>query len=107
MNFFYLFQEKIDREYQQQKTLEKPEVIEASHPRVSSSVATWSLNDRHEEAIHTIPPAPADVYPMTTGGEDNDPISQKRRERIKKVSPLPCFFCPFNCPVFKNFLIKL
>lgn len=87
------FKAKIDEEYQQQKTLEKPEIIKAPGQRVSSSSApTWSVNNQHEDKVQTVPPAPADVYPLTTGGEDKDPIAQERREQIKKVNYLLYFF---------------
>ncbi|XP_034944154.1 mannosyl-oligosaccharide alpha-1,2-mannosidase IA-like [Chelonus insularis] len=78
-------QAKIDEEYEQQKTLEKPEVDEKLNVPATSSVIPLSSSHRLEEAIRTVPPAPADVLPMTQGGEDKDPTARERREVVKKM----------------------
>lgn len=78
------FQAKIDEEYQQQKMLEKPEVIGEIHVRVTSSPSL--VLHRKNEVLETVPPAPASKLPLTVGGEDKDPIARERRDKVKEVS---------------------
>lgn len=83
------FQAKIDEEYQQQKTLEKPEVNGESRVRASSSSSL--LVHRKNDVLETVPPAPADKLPLTVGGEDKDLVARERRDKVKEVSsPLHC-----------------
>ncbi|XP_015115798.1 mannosyl-oligosaccharide 1,2-alpha-mannosidase IA isoform X1 [Diachasma alloeum] len=77
-------QAKIDEEYQQQKTLEKPDTAVESRPRVSSSVAPWSPDNRHEEIIKTVPPAPVESLTLPDG-EDKDPVARERRDKVKEM----------------------
>ncbi|KAG7213167.1 hypothetical protein KM043_002482 [Ampulex compressa] len=76
-------QAKIDEEYQQQKTLEKPEVGGDSRVRTSSSSSLVVY--RKDDVLETVPPAPADRLPLTVGGEDKDPIARDRRDKVKEV----------------------
>ncbi|KAK0163873.1 hypothetical protein PV328_002559 [Microctonus aethiopoides] len=79
-------QAKIDEEYQNQKTLEKPEMIKDLSERVSSSASPVLPDHRKEENIQTVPPALADVLPLTVGGEDKDPVARQRRDKVKEVT---------------------
>ncbi|XP_026296272.1 uncharacterized protein LOC100576383 isoform X5 [Apis mellifera] len=76
-------QAKIDEEYQQQKMLEKPEVIGEIHVRVTSSPSL--VLHRKNEVLETVPPAPASKLPLTVGGEDKDPIARERRDKVKEM----------------------
>ncbi|XP_033304703.1 mannosyl-oligosaccharide alpha-1,2-mannosidase IA-like [Bombus vosnesenskii] len=77
-------QAKIDEEYQQQKTLEKPEVNGDSRVRASSSSSL--VLHRKDDVLETVPPASASKLPLTVGGEDKDPIARERRNKVKEVS---------------------
>ena len=78
------FQAKINEEYQQQKTLEKPEVKDDSRVRASSSSSLVLY--RKDDVLETVPPAPANKLPLTVGGEDKDPVARERRDKVKEVS---------------------
>lgn len=85
-----LFQAKINEEYQQQKTLEKPEAADGE-ARVNAFSSVSSLNadklrGHDQEAIETVPPASAEAFPMIVGGEDKDPVARERRNKVKEVS---------------------
>ncbi|XP_015431671.1 PREDICTED: mannosyl-oligosaccharide 1,2-alpha-mannosidase IB-like [Dufourea novaeangliae] len=82
-------QAKIDEEYQQQKTLEKPEV-NGGDTRVRVSSSSSLAVHRKDDVLETVPPAPADKLPLTVGGEDKDPIARERRDRVKERSPQSC-----------------
>ncbi|EZA47932.1 Mannosyl-oligosaccharide 1,2-alpha-mannosidase IA [Ooceraea biroi] len=73
-------QAKIDEEYQQQKTLEKPDMGEL-RVRTSSS----SSLHKEETVLVTVPPAPADKLPIVVGGEDKDHIARQRRDKVREV----------------------
>ncbi|XP_043273662.1 mannosyl-oligosaccharide 1,2-alpha-mannosidase IA-like isoform X2 [Venturia canescens] len=82
-------QAKINEEYQQQKTLEKPEVAN-SESRVialssASSLNADKLRGHDQEVIETVPPAPAEAFPMIVGGEDKDPVARERRNKVKEM----------------------
>ncbi|KAK2582808.1 hypothetical protein KPH14_008897 [Odynerus spinipes] len=83
----YPFQAKIDEEYQQQKTLEKPEVIGDSRVRTSSS-SSIVVVQHNEQVLQTVPPAPAVKLPLIVGGEDKDLVARDRRNKVKEVSGL-------------------
>lgn len=89
------FQAKIDEEYQQQKMLEKPEVIGEIHVRVTSSPSL--VLHRKNEVLETVPPAPASKLPLTVGGEDKDPIARERRDKVKEVS---LFFPSYSYKIY-------
>ncbi|XP_072744987.1 mannosyl-oligosaccharide alpha-1,2-mannosidase IA-like isoform X2 [Anoplolepis gracilipes] len=76
-------QAKIDEEYQQQKTLEKPDMGES---RVRTSSSSSLIVHKEETILVTVPPAPADKLPLTIGGEDKDRIARERRDKVKEVS---------------------
>ncbi|XP_043580607.1 uncharacterized protein LOC122566840 isoform X2 [Bombus pyrosoma] len=76
-------QAKIDEEYQQQKTLEKPEVNGDSRVRASSSSSL--VLHRKDDVLETVPPASASKLPLTVGGEDKDPIARERRNKVKEM----------------------
>ncbi|KAL0126367.1 hypothetical protein PUN28_005037 [Cardiocondyla obscurior] len=75
-------QAKIDEEYQQQKTLEKPDMGES---RVHTSSSSSLIVHREEMILVTVPPAPADKLPLIVGGEDKDPIARKQRDKVKEM----------------------
>lgn len=56
--------------------------------RASSSVSPVLPDHRKEQTIQTVPPALADVLPLTVGGEDKDPVARQRRDKVKEVSKL-------------------
>jgi len=85
------FQAKINEEYQQQKTLEKPDMGE-SRVRTSSS----SSLHREEIVLVTVPPAPANKLPIIVGGEDKDPVARQRRDKVREVSPFFHKTCPHD-----------
>lgn len=78
-----------------QKVLERPDVIEDSVNKVSSSTKTGELlkpavenvGDMAEIApkVQTVPPMESDHYPVIFGGEDKDPTARIRRDKIKEV----------------------
>ncbi|XP_066598094.1 mannosyl-oligosaccharide alpha-1,2-mannosidase IA-like isoform X2 [Prorops nasuta] len=76
-------QAKIDEEYQQQKTLEKPEVI-GDESRVHTSSQSSLLVHRKDDVRETVPPASADRFPLVNGGEDREPIARERRDKVKE-----------------------
>ncbi|KAK9301551.1 hypothetical protein QLX08_006109 [Tetragonisca angustula] len=76
-------QAKINEEYQQQKTLEKPEVKDDSRVRASSSSSLVLY--RKDDVLETVPPAPANKLPLTVGGEDKDPVARERRDKVKEI----------------------
>lgn len=76
-------QAKINEEYQQQKTLEKPEVKDDSRVRASSSSSL--VHYRKDDVLETVPPAPASKFPLTVGGEDKDPVARERRDKVKEM----------------------
>lgn len=84
------FQAKIDEEYQQQKTLEKPDMGES---RVRTSSSSSLIVHKPETTLETVPPAPSDKLPVIVGGEDKDPIARQRRDKVKEVS----FFFISHC----------
>ena len=84
-----ILQAKINEEYQQQKTLEKPEVKDDSRVRASSSSSL--VLHRKDDVLETVPPAPASKLPLTVGGEDKDPVARERRDKVKEVST-PFFY---------------
>ncbi|XP_011630040.1 mannosyl-oligosaccharide alpha-1,2-mannosidase IA-like isoform X2 [Pogonomyrmex barbatus] len=75
-------QAKIDEEYQQQKTLEKPDMGES---RVRTSSSSSLIVHKEELVLVTVPPAPADKLPLIVGGEDKDPIARQRRDKVKEM----------------------
>ncbi|XP_058800666.1 mannosyl-oligosaccharide alpha-1,2-mannosidase IA-like, partial [Phymastichus coffea] len=80
-------QAKIDEEYQNHKTLEKPELAKAQwgkEARASSSTSSVAAVRQWVERQETVPAEPADKLPLTTGGEDRDPVSRMRRDKVKK-----------------------
>lgn len=84
-NVYFLFQAKIDEEYQNQKTLEKPEVLEEPRVRSSSTTSTLVLQ-KYMESHETVPPEPSVRLPKIVGGEDPDPLTRQRRDKVKEVS---------------------
>ncbi|XP_043469898.1 mannosyl-oligosaccharide 1,2-alpha-mannosidase IA isoform X1 [Leptopilina heterotoma] len=77
-------QAKIEEENQQQKTLEKPDVGLDSQVHTGSAV-TYSVHQVNEDMIETVPPAPAEKYPVVFGGEDKDPIMRERRNKVREM----------------------
>ncbi|KAM0728702.1 Mannosyl-oligosaccharide alpha-1,2-mannosidase IA [Formica fusca] len=75
-------QAKIDEEYQQQKTLEKPDMGES---RVRTSSSSSLIVHKEETILVTVPPAPADKLPLTVGGEDKDHVARQRRDKVKEM----------------------
>lgn len=92
----FTLQAKIDEEYQNQKVLEKPEVFVESRVHRSSTPSTVVMK-QFSETYETVPPEPSKKYPKLTGGEDPDPITQQRRDKVKEVC--------VNC-LIKYLLIK-
>ena len=86
MFFLFELQAKIDEEYQNQKTLEKPEVLSEFRIRAYSFTSTLNSIHQYVETYETVPPEPSDKLPKTTGGEDPDPIARQRRDVVKQVS---------------------
>ncbi|KAI4495156.1 hypothetical protein M0804_001357 [Polistes exclamans] len=74
---------KINEEYQQQKTLEKPEIV-GSDSRVRTSSFSSSVIVRNEQVFETVPPAPAVKLPLIVGGEDKDEVARERRNKVKE-----------------------
>ncbi|XP_077259070.1 mannosyl-oligosaccharide alpha-1,2-mannosidase IA-like [Temnothorax americanus] len=75
-------QAKIDEEYQQQKTLEKPDMGES---RVRTSSSSSLIVHKEETILVTVPPAPADKLPLIVGGEDKDHIARQRRDKVREM----------------------
>ncbi|XP_014616320.1 PREDICTED: mannosyl-oligosaccharide 1,2-alpha-mannosidase IA isoform X1 [Polistes canadensis] len=75
---------KINEEYQQQKTLEKPEIV-GSDSRVRTSSFSSSVIVRNEQVFETVPPAPAVKLPLIVGGEDKDEVARERRNKVKEM----------------------
>ncbi|XP_015600439.1 mannosyl-oligosaccharide 1,2-alpha-mannosidase IB isoform X2 [Cephus cinctus] len=78
-------QAKINEEYQHQKTLEKPDIAGDSRVQMSSS-SSLVVNARIEETLITVPPAPGEKLPKIVGGEDKDPITRQRRDKVKELT---------------------
>ncbi|KAL2734171.1 hypothetical protein V1478_003869 [Vespula squamosa] len=78
-------QAKIDEEYQQQKTLEKPEMVGGdSRVRTSSLSSSVVVQQRNEHVFQTVPPAPAIKLPLIVAGEDKDTVARERRDKVKE-----------------------
>lgn len=78
-------QMKIDEDFSQQKTLEKPEVAsEVSRVRGVTSTALV-INQKDESSIVTVPPESAERKLKLVGTDDLDQINQKRRDKVKEV----------------------
>ncbi|XP_011502769.1 PREDICTED: mannosyl-oligosaccharide 1,2-alpha-mannosidase IA [Ceratosolen solmsi marchali] len=77
-------QAKIDEEYQNQKTLEKPEMLSELRLR-SSSVSTTFMISQWINMYETVPPEPSKKLPKTEGGEDQDAITRHRRNKVKEM----------------------
>ncbi|XP_035741751.1 mannosyl-oligosaccharide alpha-1,2-mannosidase IA-like isoform X2 [Vespa mandarinia] len=90
-------QAKIDEEYQQQKTLEKPEIGGDSRVRTSSLSSSVVVQQRNEQVFQTVPPAPAIKLPLIVAGEDKDTIARERRDKVKEIKIFHsfCRFYPF------------
>ncbi|XP_043490227.1 mannosyl-oligosaccharide alpha-1,2-mannosidase IA isoform X4 [Polistes fuscatus] len=83
---------KINEEYQQQKTLEKPEIVGSdSRVRTSSLSSSVIVQQRNEQVFETVPPAPAVKLPLIVGGEDKDEIARERRNKVKENSEISLF----------------
>nr|XP_050848697.1 mannosyl-oligosaccharide alpha-1,2-mannosidase IA-like isoform X6 [Vespula vulgaris] len=79
-------QAKIDEEYQQQKTLEKPEMVGGdSRVRTSSLSSSVVVQQRNEHVFQTVPPASAIKLPLIVAGEDKDTVARKRRDKVKEI----------------------
>ncbi|KAG5335820.1 MA1A1 mannosidase, partial [Acromyrmex heyeri] len=92
-------QAKINEEYQQQKTLEKPDMGES---RVRTSSSSSLIVHKEETVLVTVPPAPADKLPLIVGGEDKDHIARQRRDKVKEVSLGLENICMIKYKIFAN-----
>lgn len=61
----------------------------------TGSAVTYSVHQVNEDMIETVPPAPAEKYPVVFGGEDKDPIMRERRNKVREVSVFLFFFSIF------------
>lgn len=94
-------QAKIEEEDRKnQKVLERPDIRDSINKgSESSSVKSEegmkpmveNVVDMVELApkINTIPPLESDHYPVIVGGEDKDPTTRFRRDKVKEVSSCP------------------
>lgn len=62
------------------KVLERPDM------GLRKSTSSTARTKFSQEDIFTVPPAPSDHYPLTTHGEDKDPVIRERRNKVKEVS---------------------
>lgn len=80
------FQAKIDEEYQQQKTLEKPDTENVRTDGLTSPKAR-----KWESDIKTVPAEVASNMPKVTGGADPNPKMRQRREKVVEVIALESY----------------
>lgn len=64
--------------------MEKPDVGIDLLVHTGSAVTNF-FNQVNEDNIETVPPAPAEKYPVVVGGEDKDPVARERRNKVKEV----------------------
>lgn len=79
------------------KVLERPDMGLQQKTSSTASKPNNNLNDQNvgaevddeflQERVVTVPPAHSDHYPLTTHGEDKDPVARERRNKVKQVSP--------------------
>ncbi|RZF44821.1 hypothetical protein LSTR_LSTR000773 [Laodelphax striatellus] len=81
----------LEQDRKQQKVLERPDFNINVHASVSSSMKTEELKQKLEQIgdlsqlIITVPPAESQRYPIISGGEDKDPVAQKRRNKVREM----------------------
>ncbi|XP_075216551.1 alpha-Mannosidase class I a [Lycorma delicatula] len=87
-------EQDLEMDKKHQKVLERPDFNINIHPSISSSMKSEvkqktidSIIGKLElaETIITVPPAESSRYPLVTGGEDKDPVSRKRRNKVKEM----------------------
>nr|CAD7394139.1 unnamed protein product [Timema cristinae] len=77
------------------KVLERPDIIglNPALPNISEhktdfphfkGVGLEQVLPQRKAMLITVPPAPSDHNPITMGGEDSDPITRERRDKVKE-----------------------
>lgn len=86
-------EQDLEMDKKHQKVLERPDLNLNNLMSISSSMKTEVQQKSIDvgkletvETIVTVPPADTSRYPIISGGEDQDPVARKRRNKVKEVS---------------------
>lgn len=85
------FMQRVEQEEMNQRVLEKPDVnLQPVWPVSEAGLQQNGkvINISFISSVITVPASKIGRYPLTFGGEDSDPVMQKRRQKIVEVSTI-------------------